>query len=404
MKILFLSVREPSLNGKADQITTIKLINYLKKSNNNVDLIYKKGADLILKRSNISKLYKITKYNFYNYLLNLIDYFFSNKPFQVILFQNNKLSKFIKKIISKNEYDLVYCHSIRATQWLNNISNIKKVCAQQNSLFLNYCRLIKFSKKNMNLFYLCFYKTELERCRKYELNLIKNFNIINLVSKKDLQYLLKLNKKSFSKYEKNYSFIPHGVDCSAYDFKKNSNKKKYDFIFLANFKSESNYQSLSIFLKEIYPLIYNKNNNILTKICGRGLFKFLENYKKRNIIPKEITFEDEVVDNNFEIASAKIFINPVYICSGMQNKILNALANGIQVVTTYQGFEGINQIPSNFVHVVKSNNFNDFADMSIKALSKFDNGTFSEREAILYINRYWSWDFHHKRLLQVLKK
>lgn len=101
-----------------------------------------------------------------------------------------------------------------------------------------------------------------------------------------------------------------------------------------------NLEALDNILEEINPrLLAEKDFNYRIVICGTRLperYNQLKAYRDRNII-----FAGFVEDINLYFSGADILINPVIEGGGIKTKVVEALAQGLSVVSTKSGSIGI---------------------------------------------------------------
>ena len=114
-KILFISVRDPfSGRYSGDVIRAEKFISYLSKKNY-VDVISLGKDNNEFRKKNL-RVRTFLRSNFFQIFLNFFLSIIKLKPIHFNLFYSSKINKFVKKQI--NNYDVIFCHSIRAFQYI----------------------------------------------------------------------------------------------------------------------------------------------------------------------------------------------------------------------------------------------------------------------------------------------
>jgi glycosyltransferase involved in cell wall biosynthesis len=90
------------------------------------------------------------------------------------------------------------------------------------------------------------------------------------------------------------------------------------------------------------------------------------------------------------IGAADIVVVPLRIARGIQNKVLEGMAMGKAVVTTREGFEGIEASPERDLRVARS--ASDFAAHVVDLLGHPEKRLEAGRRAREFVERNHSWD------------
>ncbi|OAH06918.1 hypothetical protein pfor_22c2454 [Rhodobacteraceae bacterium SB2] len=359
MRILFICTREPSEAGKADQITTVKAIEYLRRKGIAVE---------VLVLSQISKW--LLPFCILKGIINLV-------PFQVELYRSNENKHLIMRALGSQKFDKVYLHLIRSASHINILDNQNIYLGMQVSQYLNYERTSKqlhFGLKKIT------YLIEAKLCKVYERRIVNQVRKINFVGTFDSKYI------SYSQVElEKVTSVPHGVDIAdaAID------DKSRDLVFLANFSSEPNQIALKHLVEEIMELVWTENSNISLSVAGRNIPSWAYNYTDERI---RIIGEVESA-HNF-IGAHKIFVNPVRASAGMQNKVLTSLIAGTPVVTYSTAVEGMNL--ENELVFEAADTIDNFARLVTTAISNYPEQNTIMRVANS-VAKSWSWETLHDR-------
>lgn len=366
MKVLFICTREPDINGSADQITTFKAIEHLQAI----------GAEVNLIVGNVSEERDLRFY--LNIILKLISGVFSGVPVQVGLYANSSLRKEVGVQVECGEYDIVYVHLIRGLAMVPRRLWSKVHLGMQISQYLNLSRVATYNRHTLVGM---FYWLEARLCRVFERRAIKMCFRTNFVAEADFR-ILDLQHVRIEKL----SFVAHGIDAGDYDALPV--EKRYDYIFLANFSTETNQNALRFLLNDVWPKIRMVEPSTTLAIAGRGL-----NLDSHKPTAEGITFLGEVTNAIETTREAWVSLNPVRASAGMQNKVLTALAANCHVVATRVSVEGMS-IPDELVSRVSTSSV-DLAEAAIIALGQAKSSSGNERQD--YVRKNWGWDSLHKR-------
>ena len=115
--------------------------------------------------------------------------------------------------------------------------------------------------------------------------------------------------------------------------------ERKDLLFIGSFVHRPNLDSIEYFLKEIFPLILQKDPNIRLNIVGSNMPPSLTELAHKNV-----TVHGFVEDPTELFEHSRVFISPLRFGAGMKGKIAHAMSYGLPVVTTSIGAEGFGMV------------------------------------------------------------
>ena len=121
--------------------------------------------------------------------------------------------------------------------------------------------------------------------------------------------------------------VPNGVDYGTY--KNVEREKEYDLIFTGNMAYPPNVDSVVYLVNEVMPLVWKSKPNLKLAIVGAQPSSKVLKLKSANV-----TVTGWVDDISKYYAKSKIFIAPMQIGTGLQNKLLEAMAMKIPCITS----------------------------------------------------------------------
>lgn len=261
----------------------------------------------------------------------------------------------IKEKIKNWQPEIIHVDHINSAQFLPKKSWLKSNCKKTPKLIL----------ENHNLDHLLFF-TRFKETRK----LIRK---IYLLLEGSLNWLYgEINYKKFdhiftiSDAEKNY-LIKKCQSVSTqklvYPLKKarNSSNKKYDILFIGYLEWPPNEVAVRWFAEEIMPLIKRERPKTKFHIVGKQNQKLDDLRKNKNLI-----FHDYQNNLNQFLSSSKVFVLPFKTGAGVRIKALTALQNGIPIVSTKLGVDGLSLVTGE--HCLVAETSQEFADQTIKLL------------------------------------
>ena len=138
------------------------------------------------------------------------------------------------------------------------------------------------------------------------------------------------------------------------------------YLFNGTLDYKPNLDALNIILNIIDPALKNKNDNYKIILCGKSLpssyQKLLENHP--NII-----YAGFVNDIDLYFLGSDIFLNPVIDGGGIKTKLVEALGNNLNVVSTKSGAIGVPlKIAGEKLKVVEDNDWQGFVEEIINSV------------------------------------
>ena len=320
MRIFVLLSKVPYPLEKGDKLRAFNQIKELAKSNEIILCALNPNKDLD-KQKAFSKLQPYChSINFldlpwYLRYWNMVIAFFGEIPIQAGYFYNNKASKEIKRLIATYKPDHIYCQFIRTTEYVKNL-NIKKTIDYQDVLSYG----IKRRMNNTSLFTKPFFKMEYNRLLNYERDIFDYFDNKTIISEPDKNLIPHKDKAEIH-------VIPNGVDHSY--FTPIDKVKTFDVLFNGNMAYPPNIDAAEYLIKEIMPVVWREMPDTKVLLAGASPVKKVLSLKSGLV---EVSgWMDDIRD---AYSAARIFIAPMRIGTGLQNKLLEAMSMKIPSITT----------------------------------------------------------------------
>ncbi len=258
---------------------------------------------------------KVTIFNLsiLSIFLNIIKAFFKVLPIQIGYFYNKKAHKILLSELKDFNPDHIFCQIIRVSEYVKDIKT-PKTLDYQDAFSKGLERRISKS----NIFQKPFFILEFLRVKKYETKIFDYFDNKIIISEQDKKYI---NHPKSNEIE----VVINGVDTNYYNSTENHNKI-YDLIFVGNMNYPPNIDAVCYVVKEILPLLNEKINFI---IAGANPSK-----KVQSLASNRVFVTGWIDDLRGYYSKSKIFIAPMQIGIGLQNKLLEAMAMKIPCITS----------------------------------------------------------------------
>jgi len=321
-KLIVLLSRFPFPLEKGDKLRAFYQIIELSKS---FDITLIAISDNVVSEKSIHELEKFCKeiHVFYlpkwKSLLQSLIGLFGAKPIQISYFHNYSIHKKINAIVKKLRPDHIYCQLIRTTEYLKNYHNCQKTLDYMDAFSKGIERRIPLQ----TIFTKWIFKLEAKRLAQYEREVYDYFEIQTIISEQDAEALGTLPNQPVL-------CIPNGVSKSFLNFSTDK-LPAFDIIFVGNLNYPPNVQAVKYILDKILPKA--KENGYAWKFlaAGAGPSKQLVDNIDAN---SQASLLANVADIREAYCAGKVFVAPMQIGTGLQNKLLEAMALGIPCVTT----------------------------------------------------------------------
>lgn len=199
-----------------------------------------------------------------NGLKNVIFHIISKKPWQLFYAYSSEMQRVIDDLLKNESFDLIQVYFFRMAEYILK-SPLPKVLDTCDVLSLNYQRFLKFRRG----IWKCFFFLESLKSLKYELDMLRRFNAVVVVSNVERRYLERCHNCN------NLFIVPNGVDFE-YFHPINENRRSLDLLFTASYDYQPNEDAAYYFAKEIFPIIRRQNPNIRFLIVGSNPSKKLQ--------------------------------------------------------------------------------------------------------------------------------
>lgn len=247
----------------------------------------------------------------------ILDILITKLPIQVAYFTRKRLIRCVHRYIELERPDIVFCQLVRMAEYVKEV-RIPKLIDYMDAFSLGMERRAAVTRGPVK--YLIAWESRL--LRKYEEKVFAYFQAHSIISIQDRSALSFPSKQSID-------LLPNGVDTDYFSPIKDK-KPVYDLAFIGNLGYFPNVEAARRLIHDMLPGIWDKYPD--TKVLLAGARPDAE--IRRLCSDERIHLSGWVDDIREAYASAKIFVAPIFTGSGQQNKILEAMAMGLPVVTT----------------------------------------------------------------------
>ncbi len=314
-------------------------------------------------------------------ILNLFYGLFNDKPFQINYFSSYSFQKKVNKILDDEVPDYIYCQLIRVTEYVKNYHKCPKTIDYMDALSKGIQR-----RKEIAPWYVKWiFKIEYERLLNYESVIFDYFETHLIISDQDRKQIIHPDRAKIK-------VVPNGIDASFFENIKVD--KKFDLVFVGNLSYAPNKEAVYYLIDQIVS-----QSNYSCLISGANPSSSLRSKIEKN---PNVTLWANVDDIRQSYCAAKIFIAPLFIGTGLQNKLLEAMALGIPCITTDLVNSSLKaEVGSEIEIANNSNSFIEKIDKIITDELLYDS---MKKKARSYIKNNYSWEKSIQMFVEHMKK
>ena len=311
---------------------------------------------------------------------HLLRALFSSRPFQVAYFYRKSIHAKLHKILEKEAPDLAYCQLIRMADYCKDFPipvSLDYMDAFSLGLQRRYQKETGLKKQVVGW--------EAERVASYEKRIQKHFVSQCIISEADKQHLA-LPKPDL------VEVIPNGID--AHYFQQDvSQAPVYDCVFVGNLGYFPNREACIYLAKEVMPLLSENLRLLLAGANADRQVKALGGASQTSVW-------GWVEDIRTAYGSGKIFVAPLFSGSGQQNKILEAMAMELPVITTPLVNKAIGAEPGK--EILLAGSPAEFAQHITRLLENEEEAKEMGKAARQFVERNYAWEKVGRALNELL--
>lgn len=243
---------------------------------------------------------------------------FSRLPFQVGYFHHRHAQRAIDRVIDTFKPDHVLCQLVRTTEYVRHRYELPKTLDYMDALSKG------MERRTGNVFppVRFLLRTETRRLIRYENLMFDLFDNRVIISAQDRDLLYHPDRDQVV-------VVPNGVDTSY--FSPRDMEKRYDLLFTGNMNYPPNIDSVRFLVERVLPLVQARRPEVSLLIAGADPG---QRVRKLAVHYPNVTVSGWVKDIRDSYAAARIFVAPMQIGTGLQNKLLEAMAMGMPCITS----------------------------------------------------------------------
>ena len=303
-------------------------------------------------------------------LFGLLRAFFKGLPLQCGYFYNRKAAKKVDALIAKHQPDMLYGQLVRVAEYIRHI-DIPKAIDYQDVFSYG----MKRRRDIASWMTRPVYNMEYQRLCRYEATVFDEFNIKTIISEPDRDLIPHPKKDEIL-------IIPNGVDHEF--FQPQQQEKRYDIVFTGNMSYAPNVNAVEYLANEILPIVWKTLPEAKMYVAGAT-----PDPKVKKAANDRIIVSGWLDDIRDAYAQSRVFIAPMRIGTGLQNKLLEAMSMGIPAITTPLANASLGAKPGE--EILVGSNAEELAQHIITLLTEPEKAQQIAQAGFDFTNRVYDW-------------
>lgn len=243
----------------------------------------------------------------------------SSRPFQVHWFYQNHAAQIIRKLIAESEPDWIWSHMIRTSEYVKEMHEVPRALDYMDALSSGMRRRAQLHRGP----YRWILAEEGRRLAQYEAGVLNYFDAQTIISTADRNLISHPDRAGIE-------VVPNGVDLRHFEATDVAplalESTGTVIVFTGNMAYPPNVRAARRLVLQILPLIQAPVHVLIAGATPHA--------SVRQLADDRVTVTGWVDDIRSAYKAGDIFAAPLDIGTGLQNKILEAMASGLPCITT----------------------------------------------------------------------
>ncbi len=402
MHIFFLAQRVPYPPNKGEKIRTFHQLKYLCSLGHNVsfacpleqsdDLSYLKQ---LKKRLPITTIFTPLHNKIFRYIKGIL----YRQPLSVSHFYSKNLQHQINLLFAKQDIDVIICSSSSLMEYIFQAQKKQpNILAKPINIIVDFMDLDsdKWQQyaKNTTVFKKTIYQREANLLKKYEHKIQENVNYCLFTSQAEVNLFNQQIKNPH-----NVMAIGNGLDTDYFKPLHNLfNEQALTFIFTGVMDYFPNEDAVQWFVTKIWPRIKEQYKGARFIIAGMNpTAKVVALASTPGVIVTG--FVEDIRDY---YSQADIFVAPLRIARGVQNKVLQSFACNLPVVSTPNATQGIDCLPE--IHLLEADTEDEFIQQINRLVNDASLRHKLATNALQLVEKSYSWQGQLQQLNNIINQ
>lgn len=251
-------------------------------------------------------------------------------PLQTLYYRSAVMRSAVNELLAGQRFDAVYVHLFRMAQYVDQWSAPYRILDLTDAISQEIARSLPYRSR----LWRTVYRNELPRVQRYELDIASRFDETWLISAADKQALAAAGARG------RLEVVPNGVDTERFHWEGRPVIEP-SIAFVGHMGVPHNIDAANYLARELLPLIRESVPGTQLRIIGA---EPAASVRQLDELPG-VQVLGHVADLNAALNRSAVFVAPLRFAAGVQNKVLEAMAAELPVVTTRYVNEGLEAEP-----------------------------------------------------------
>lgn len=308
----------------------------------------------------------------------------NGNPFQVGYFFDVSIREEVERIAAEFRPDAIYCQLLRTAPYVAGMRDVPRIMDFQDAFAKGMERRLETDPWYMRPLI----HSEMRRLKRFEPKVFAQFDAATIISEQDRDQLSFVGKDRVSIVRNGVElerFVPTGAD------------RTVDVLFAGNMGYPPNVEAGMFLATEVMPRVWAKFPQAHLMLAGAR-----PTYQVRQLADDRVTVTGWVDDMRDCYAKARLFVAPMLIGTGLQNKLLEAMAMRLPCITTPLANNALGAEPVKEILIAESPE--DFASAIISLLESTERAEALAENGHRFIHERFSWEAQTEPLMRLLKE
>lgn len=307
-------------------------------------------------------------------VLKLFTAVFSRLPFQVAYFHHRRAQQRIDAAIDSFRPDHVLCQLVRTTEYVRHRYTLPKTLDYMDTLSKGMERRTETAPWYLRPIF----RLETRRLIRYENLMFDLFDHTVIISAQDRDYI-------YHPHRDRMAVVANGVDTA--HFTPQPLAPHYDLLFTGNMNYPPNIDSVLYLVQKVLPLVRRKRPGTSLLISGVDPSPAVRDLARTDPL---IEVTGWVRDIRASYAAARIFVAPMQIGTGLQNKLLEAMAMRIPCITSALANNAVGAVPGDSILIGEGPE--DYAEHILHLLDDASERQRLADSGYRFVREHFDWD------------
>ncbi len=316
----------------------------------------------------------------------------SRAPLQLVYSQLPAMERLIRQAITESQFDVAHIEHLRAACFATALRGLPLIYDAVDSISLLFKRTLQTSPRWTSRLLA---RLDLKRTQAFEGQVLQRFRRVLVTSPEDANTFRQLAgpKADLARLK----ILPNGVDLNY--FSPNDQLREPNVLLFSGKMSYHANVATALYLhQEILPLIWQKRPEVQLWIVGNDPIGPIRSLAADS----RITVTGFVPDLRPYLRQATISVSPLRYSVGIQNKVLEAMACGLPVVTTPQGCKALSTDIGH--HLLAADTPAAFARQVLTLLDSPQMRNSLADAGRRYVETHHNWYKHASRLAEIYQE